>query len=273
MTDLLTTKQVQALLQVDRTTIYRMVEGGQLPACALASSGVLRRGRRALAAERALRRTLQAPSRAQADAEPSRAATVAATTLAEILPLELRPGGARYLRRHARRLHGHYRHARAGPSRRSATPAASSMRSARRQPGWPAALRPHVAADGGSRGPRAQVLAERDGADVCPRPDSSRRRAEGHGVRRRHRAGQLAARAPSRSRELASLFGVPAGDGRRRIATRCSAWTAPAQERALRFVQRMADVFSQMVQDRLALVSVDQAFRLISCGSIPEVCE
>lgn len=32
MTDLLTTKQVQDLLRVDRTTIYRMVEGGQLPA-------------------------------------------------------------------------------------------------------------------------------------------------------------------------------------------------------------------------------------------------
>jgi len=32
MTDLLTTRQVQDLLQVDRTTIYRMVEGGQLPA-------------------------------------------------------------------------------------------------------------------------------------------------------------------------------------------------------------------------------------------------
>lgn len=32
MTDLLTTKQVQTLLRVDRTTIYRMVEGGQLPA-------------------------------------------------------------------------------------------------------------------------------------------------------------------------------------------------------------------------------------------------
>lgn len=32
MTDLLTTRQVQALLKVDRTTIYRMVEGGQLPA-------------------------------------------------------------------------------------------------------------------------------------------------------------------------------------------------------------------------------------------------
>lgn len=32
MTDLLTTRQVQALLKVDRTTIYRMVDGGQLPA-------------------------------------------------------------------------------------------------------------------------------------------------------------------------------------------------------------------------------------------------
>lgn len=32
MTDLLTTTQVQGLLQVDRTTIYRMVESGRLPA-------------------------------------------------------------------------------------------------------------------------------------------------------------------------------------------------------------------------------------------------
>jgi excisionase family DNA binding protein len=32
MTELLTTKQVQTILHVDRTTIYRMVEGGQLPA-------------------------------------------------------------------------------------------------------------------------------------------------------------------------------------------------------------------------------------------------
>jgi excisionase family DNA binding protein len=32
MTDLLTTSQVQDLLHVDRTTIYRMVEGGRLPA-------------------------------------------------------------------------------------------------------------------------------------------------------------------------------------------------------------------------------------------------
>lgn len=32
MTELLTTKQVQEFLHVDRTTIYRMVEGGQLPA-------------------------------------------------------------------------------------------------------------------------------------------------------------------------------------------------------------------------------------------------
>ncbi len=32
MTELLTTRQVQALLHVDRTTIYRMVESGELPA-------------------------------------------------------------------------------------------------------------------------------------------------------------------------------------------------------------------------------------------------
>lgn len=32
MTDLLTTRQVQDLLSVDRTTIYRMVQGGEIPA-------------------------------------------------------------------------------------------------------------------------------------------------------------------------------------------------------------------------------------------------
>lgn len=32
MTDLLTTREVQDLLQIDRTTVYRMVESGQLPA-------------------------------------------------------------------------------------------------------------------------------------------------------------------------------------------------------------------------------------------------
>ena len=32
MADLLTTNQVQTLLKVDRTTIYRMVEQGRLPA-------------------------------------------------------------------------------------------------------------------------------------------------------------------------------------------------------------------------------------------------
>ena len=32
MTDLLTTSEVQQILSVDRTTIYRMVESGRLPA-------------------------------------------------------------------------------------------------------------------------------------------------------------------------------------------------------------------------------------------------
>ena len=31
MTDLLTTQQVEGLLQIDRTTIYRMVQSGNLP--------------------------------------------------------------------------------------------------------------------------------------------------------------------------------------------------------------------------------------------------
>ena len=87
MTDLLTTKQVQELLRVDRTTIYRMVEGGQLPAMRVgkqwrfAQSDVerwLRNGRHA---------TLPAGA---VETEPRASATAAAypaaPTLAEILP-------------------------------------------------------------------------------------------------------------------------------------------------------------------------------------------
>jgi excisionase family DNA binding protein len=44
MTDLLTTKQVQQLLRVDRTTIYRMVEAGQLPAIRVGKQWRFERG-------------------------------------------------------------------------------------------------------------------------------------------------------------------------------------------------------------------------------------
>ena len=56
------------------------------------------------------------------------------------------------------------------------------------------------------------------------------------------------------TRQLASLFGVEPET----VTANCDAvfqMDRAAQERALRFVQRIADVFSQIVQDHLALVS------------------
>jgi hypothetical protein len=53
---------------------------------------------------------------------------------------------------------------------------------------------------------------------------------------------------------LAGLFGVETGS----VTASCDAvfrMDPASQERALRFVQRMADVFSQMIQDRLASLS------------------
>ncbi len=57
---------------------------------------------------------------------------------------------------------------------------------------------------------------------------------------------------PQQASELAELFGVQP----QAVTANCDAvfhMDRAAQERALRFVQRMADVFSQMVQDRMAL--------------------
>ena len=86
MTDLLTTKQVQTLLQVDRTTIYRMVDGGQLPA--------VRVGKQWRFARADVERWLQSgrygafPSLpAEEKAPPASAGAGAAAGLAEALPL------------------------------------------------------------------------------------------------------------------------------------------------------------------------------------------
>jgi hypothetical protein len=59
---------------------------------------------------------------------------------------------------------------------------------------------------------------------------------------------------PAQAAELADLFGVPP-ETVTSHADLVFHMDRPAQERALRYVQRMADVFSQMVQDRLALVA------------------
>ncbi len=90
MADLLTTKEVQEMLQVDRTTIYRMVEGGQLPA--------MRVGKQWRFARADLERWLRArsaPGTAQTSAHPATPAAQPASgatpkpnaPLTELLPL------------------------------------------------------------------------------------------------------------------------------------------------------------------------------------------
>jgi excisionase family DNA binding protein len=78
MADLLTTRQLQDLLQVDRTTIYRMVEGGQLPAVRVGKQWRFHRED----LERWLRNSA-APGVVSIPSEP-----VASPALAELLPLE-----------------------------------------------------------------------------------------------------------------------------------------------------------------------------------------
>jgi excisionase family DNA binding protein len=78
LTDLLTTHQVQDLLSIDRTTIYRMVQGGQLPA--------IRVGKQWRFARAEIDRWLR--SQAASGATVQRAAPDgAAPTLADLLPL------------------------------------------------------------------------------------------------------------------------------------------------------------------------------------------
>ncbi|MGQ9491741.1 MAG: helix-turn-helix domain-containing protein [Anaerolineae bacterium] len=72
MTDLLTTRQVQTLLRVDRTTIYRMVEGGQLPA--------IRVGKQWRFARAEIERWLQAARARQVQFQADVSGTLAANT-------------------------------------------------------------------------------------------------------------------------------------------------------------------------------------------------
>ena len=88
LTDLLTTRQVQELLQVDRTTIYRMVESGQLPAVRVGkqwrfSSGEIERW---LAAQG--RQSSAASSREAPTAVPLAGVSISASGhLSELLPM------------------------------------------------------------------------------------------------------------------------------------------------------------------------------------------
>lgn len=90
MADLLTTREIQETLQVDRTTIYRMVESGQLPAIRVGKQWRFARAD----LERWLR-TRSAPGAAAAAAQPAAAAAPGApggapkpaASLVELLPL------------------------------------------------------------------------------------------------------------------------------------------------------------------------------------------
>jgi excisionase family DNA binding protein len=93
MTDLMTTHQVQELLQVDRTTIYRMVESGRLPAIRVGKQWRFPR----LEIERWLQAQAVAPGTGPASASetatafasfsPAEAIPSAVSALRELLPL------------------------------------------------------------------------------------------------------------------------------------------------------------------------------------------
>ncbi len=89
MADLMTTKQVQELLQVDRTTIYRMVESGRLPAIRVGKQWRFPR----LEIERWLHAQAVAPS-----AGSTSVSTETATAFASSSPAEAIPGTVSALR-------------------------------------------------------------------------------------------------------------------------------------------------------------------------------
>jgi excisionase family DNA binding protein len=81
MAELLTTNQVQELLSVDRTTIYRMVQGGQLPA--------IRVGKQWRFDHAEIDRWLRSQAAAgTTSAAPATGPTASFSTLADLLPLE-----------------------------------------------------------------------------------------------------------------------------------------------------------------------------------------
>jgi excisionase family DNA binding protein len=253
MTTLLTTKQVQALLRVDRTTIYRMVEGGQLPA--------VRVGKQWRFASADVERWLQGgrhgsvviPSAAgELGHKPAVIVAPSQFSLAEVLPL----GCAQAVQDTFAELLG-------------VSMVITDM-------------------DGGTvtqiSNPcgyfNALLAGNPDGLEHCVHtwqqlagyvalePRFSRSEMGLMCARGLIRAGSelkgmvfVGGIAPDdwppsavQAVELAALFGVPAET----VTANCDAvfrMDRAAQERTLRFVQRVADVFSHMVQDRLALVS------------------
>lgn len=251
MTDLLTTKQVQTLLRVDRTTIYRMVEKGDLPAMRVgkqwrfARSDVeqwLESGRYG-----AIPEVVNEAGRTPVSASRTKAAALA---LAGLLPLNCAQAAQDAFAEMLgvtvviTDLQGHpvtsisnacgffdallggnpdgWQHC-IGTWQQMATQVALEPRFTLNEMGLMCA-----------RG-LVRVGAELKGMVVV---------------------GGIAPDdwppAPEQIRRLAELFGVEPET----VEANCDAvfrMDRASQERVLRFVQRMADVFSQMVQDRLQL--------------------
>lgn len=256
MTDLLTTKQVQTLLRVDRTTIYRMVESGQLPA--------LRVGKQWRFAQADVEHWLKsgrygALPGAAASSAPALGATgySPALTLADILPLNC----AQAVQDAFADMLGVtvvITDMQGRPVTKISNPCGffSALMN-----GSPSGLERcvhtwqlmagHVALE-------PKFVPSETGL-MCAR-GLIRAGAELKGM---VFVGGIAPEAwpPSAEQisELAEMFGVQP----EAVAANAEAvfrMDRATQERALRFVQRMADVFSQMVQDRQAAVRSNEPF-------------
>lgn len=253
MTDLLTTKQVQTLLRVDRTTIYRMVEGGQLPA--------IRVGKQWRFSRTDVERWLQvgwhaARSAAPVENEPAPhtapAAAPSGQALSQTLPLDC----AQAIQDAFADMLGVtmvITDMQGQPVTRISNPCGFFTTLMAENPdGLQHCVRTwqqmagHVALE-------PKFLPNEMGL-MCAR-GLIRVGAELKGM---VVVGGIASEGwppgPQHAAELADLFGVSPET----VAANSDAvfrMDRPAQERTLRFVQRMADVFSQMVQDRLAMVT------------------
>jgi excisionase family DNA binding protein len=251
MTDLLTTKQVQALLRVDRTTIYRMVEGGQIPA--------VRVGKQWRFASADVERWLQSgrygavtAASPVAEIAPKNPTTLAPSdlSLAEVLPV-----------RCAQAVQNTFAEM-LGVSMVITDMEGRPVTEISNPCGFFNAL-----LAGNPHGLEHCVHTWQQMAGfVALEPRFSRSEMGLMCARGLIRAGSelkgmvfVGGIAPDewppsakQASELADMFGVQPEV----VLANCDAvfrMDRAAQERALRFVQRVADVFSQMVQDRLAV--------------------
>lgn len=261
MSDLLTTKQVQTMLRVDRTTIYRMVEAGQLPAVRVGKQWRFNRPdvERWLHGGQMAARTNGAASPATAahQAPPLVEQPNGAADIAELLPANC----AQAVQDAFAEMLG-------------VTMVITDM-----------AGRPVTGISNPCGFVAALLAGKGDGIEHCvhtwqqmagivalePKFAPSEMGLlcarglirVGVALKGMVVIGGIAPESwppsPEQSAELAAMFGVDPET----IRANCGAvfqMDAGAQERALRYVQRIADVFSLMVQDRLAAAN-----RLAAC--------